>query len=56
MAALWGSCRCAELFDEEQQGDGGDGQPADDAEAVHEGEEGGLMLELLVDDAVGCGE
>jgi hypothetical protein len=37
-----------EAPDEEQQWYGGERQPSDDAEAIHESEEAYLMLQLLV--------
>jgi hypothetical protein len=38
-----------EVFCEEDQGGGDQGDDADDVEAVHEGEELGLGVELVVD-------
>ena len=42
-----------EVFGEEDQRGGDEGDDADDVEAVHEGEELGLGVELLVDAGVG---
>ena len=43
------------LCEEDQRG-GDQGDDADDVEAIHEGEELGLGVELFVDSAVGCAD
>ncbi len=43
------------VLGQQYQGCGDEGDDADDVEAVHEGEQLGLGVELVVDAAVGCG-
>lgn len=54
--AFWGFGWCLEALGEQDEGGGDEGDDADDVEAVHEGEQLGLGVELVVDAAVGCGD
>ena len=51
--AARGFCWCFEGFGEKNDGGSDEGDDADDVEAIHEGEELGLGVELLVDTSVG---
>ena len=47
--ADWGFSCGLEATDQKHQGQSGQCDPANDAEAIHEGQEADLMLELLIE-------